>query len=173
MAFESELFIGIFPDPPEGVPAFEGRIDTPQADSVVKVAEDWTTSVEWYVQGAFLETTQPVVLDDSDRWQVHFYLEGMGQGAVERDFGPIERQVSTRAVTTETILADSVAPGIPTADAHIPRWTFQANQIIPANTLPVGIYKIIAAITYQDSAGNPKAMAGFSQETPVQVYEAV
>jgi hypothetical protein len=139
---------------------------------VVKVTEEWTTSVDWYVQGTFLETTQPVVLYDDDRWQVHFYLEGMGQGADERDFGPIEREVSTKVVSTETIPADSVSPGIPAQDEHIPRWTFTADQTIPANTLQVGIYKIIAAITYQDKDGNPKAMAGFSQEALVQVYEA-
>jgi hypothetical protein len=172
-AFESELFIGLFQLPPEGVPAFEGRIDAPQADSVVKVAEEWTTSVDWYVQGTYLETTQPDVLYADDKWQVHFYLEGMGRNADEKDFGPIEIQVSTKVVSTETIPADSVSPGIPLQNADIPRWTFTANQTIPANTLQVGIYKIIAAITYQDSAGNPKAMAGFSQETPVQVYEAV
>jgi hypothetical protein len=183
MAFETDLFIGLFPAPPAGVPTIEGAIETPLLSSggIIKRAEDLEITLNWYLQGSYLDPAQPAVLNETDNWVVNFYLEGMGGAPAgstdEHDFGPILKAVSTKTVSDVTIKKGSVdntdpANPIPAKDETIPKWAFTAEHTVPANTLNARVYKLTAAITFQDAAGVKKAMAGFSEGGMVQVYEA-
>ena len=190
------------PPPPAGVPALAGSIEPTQAPGIVKSNEDWEISVQWSVQGQYLVDHAAQIMPDSDKWLVHFYFEGMGPSAPELAFGPVVVEVGAthdlldgngnpvldvngntvqeldRIEEDVEITQGSVNPGpppVPAQDATIKKWIFNAKQKIGPTTnnqLAAGVYKVTAAITYQDAAGAPRAMAGFSDAEPVQVYPA-
>ncbi|MFN0120165.1 MAG: hypothetical protein ACKV2V_06655 [Blastocatellia bacterium] len=47
------------------------------------------------------------------------------------------------------------------------------NTITPNLSLPEGTYKLITVITFENPAGTPRELAGFSEGPIIQVYDAV
>ncbi len=119
---------------------------TIQADQAIKFV------FEWSVVGTFANSLNPAF-----KYEVELFFE---------KFGPGEFDLAAAGIPPVTVTDGSgtVVSNVPGSEER--SWTAaNANAPvinIPAGTIPVGVYEIVAVIRYLDTVGNPKFVAAFA-----------
>ncbi len=105
----------------------------------------------WGVLGAFAHAMNP-----NFEWRIQLYFEQWGSG--EFAIGPLG---------ATTLLNGAGVPGVPLGQVN-----FTATINIPANTIPVGLYDVVAIIQLYDMpSGLPCFAAAFAEFNKINFYK--
>jgi hypothetical protein len=98
----------------------------------------------WSVSGLLVSLLNP-----ANRWHLQVYFEQMGGGEV--NLGPYS-QANVNFVPTS---------------GHI----YNHVMVLPPNSVPDGVFDVVAVIRFQDNLGRPGPIAAFAELGKVTVYE--
>ncbi len=119
--------------------------------NIIEAGTDFLVHVRWAIDGAAVALM-------SGTFNVKVFFEGFGTLP--------EKEYPTAALPTSPPLPIPVVPVSGTHyTVHVP-----VPGTVAAGGLEVGIYKMIAIVTYTNAAGNPGPIAGFTDEVVVQIF---
>ncbi|MBV6438525.1 MAG: hypothetical protein EPGJADBJ_00149 [Saprospiraceae bacterium] len=119
-----------------------GAVGSPR---LVQCEQTYHVHFNWTVSGALVPLMRPDL-----RWKVEVYFERWGAS----EYG------LPAAINPQTV-------GFVPVSGH----TYSAIITIPGNTIPEGVYDMVAILRMYDAAGNPLPVAGFEEMNKVQFYE--
>ncbi len=123
-----------------------------KCDQAVNIRFDWTVS------GMFAHTMNPNSL-----WKIQLFLEQYGPGEFSFTPGAGEKTLTygSGVVSGGGINAAMTYPGV----------AGSTTVSIPANTIPEGIYDVVAAIRYLHPDGTPCFLAAFVEFGKIDFYQ--
>ncbi len=132
------------PDTPGDAFPAPGPFDPTESNMVAQTDQELHIRLKWRVTG-----TLPLIM--AGKWDCAVYLEQMGSG--EYPGGPFTKTVNLVAVTDHT---------------------YDVKIDVPAGAIPVGVYKIVVAVTLRGPAPSNAALpvAAFAEVSPLFMYDA-
>lgn len=117
---------------------------TPQ--TIIETDDDWNVDVHWQLQG-------PLAPFLAGTFTLRIFAESLAASSFEGQIG-----------ATQTFNLNAAPPSTTR--------NYAANVVIPAGSVPTGVYKITTVLTYAN-LGVPLEMAGFVEGPLVQLYDKV
>lgn len=117
---------------------------TPQ--TIIETDDDWRVDVRWNISG-------PLAPFMGGKFSLQVYAEDIAATAFSGPIGSHE------------IVDLNEAPATPSRN-------YQRHILIKAHSVPTGVYKLTAVLTYKN-LGVPLEMAGFAETPMVQLYDKV
>lgn len=154
MALESTLVIPGLVDPLlQGaiVGATVSEVGGIAPSTNIRTDQDWNVKVDWNLEGSLLGTP---FFSFVGEWVASLFLESMGPS---NEYALTPARVSVNTFT----LPD------PTDDTHR---DYTATIPVSAGSVDPGVYKLVVAITYESSPGDPGPIAGFHEGGMLQIY---
>jgi hypothetical protein len=111
--------------------------------NIIRTDQAWSVKFDW-------ATTGPLNFLLSGTWQLRVYLEQMGGG--EFDLPPA--------------IANATKPFVSAPNSYSHMIT------VPANIVPAGIYRLVAAVTIVGPTGMPGPIAGFGEAGLIQFFQS-
>jgi hypothetical protein len=109
---------------------------------LIQVEQPINFGFEWQVSGPLVP-----LLDRGFRWRISVYFEKWGM--------------------SESPVAPTATVGYVPVSGH----TYNANIVLPANTLSEGVYDVVAVLRLYDGTGKPLPVAGFEELGKFEIYE--
>lgn len=136
----------------------EGMIEDPVVtdqdntpNHVLELDRDWNVAIKWQLTSGD-PSTYPLDMIDGT-WHIQLSVESLGPG--------FEGEVANVDVPVANFITD---------EADLREWSHEFN--IPVGQIPdEAVYKLVTLITFRDTDGDRKAMAGFAEGPALTFYQ--
>ena len=118
---------------------------TPRSPTtIIRRDQAWKVQFDWRSFGSLNHMI-------AGNWYLRIYLEQMGLG---------EFNLPNASATVAIV-------------SNLNSSNYNRDILVPANTVPAGLYKLVASVTCKGPLGHPGPVAGFAEGPLVQFYDAV